>query len=810
MSFAALVLLTLCPAWINAGADPVTRPFLYVTCILYLVATLVATGGKAGSASRGLGTALVIGMLLVVFQLLPVPSDWSLPSLEIWRDAFPDVTSATISLDPSATRTRLALFVAAVAVWWSTTRTSLTPERTRALFWLVMANGAAISVFAVIQKLTWNGKLYWTFALGPNTTFGPMVYHNIAGAYLTFALAAGTYVLMTRPASRTRSLDPVSLTEFTLVLLTAVGLLGSLSRGAIISAAIAGAVTLIVVPLKKSPRQVGGIAVAVGGIAALLLWFGIFESVMERFGKMSGSYMAEDSRLDHWAVAWNVAQDFWLGGTGVGAYGYIVASYKFKPMTFFYAHNQYLETLVTAGVAGVLILFAAIYFVARDVGGLARYVRAGDRKPSREDMALLALATFFITSQVCHSVVDYCLSIPAIAFCLAVVTALVQRKLADVRTDRDVRHTNAAIGGAAFAVLLLAASSWAAWDAYGHARVDMAVRRLPWEDSLRELAAEDLSHHIEELESALLLRPVSPEAQEALGGLYVARYRREAVELLANETGIAVDDQNLWKWTAPEVLHNRAYQFRAAGQTDQLDDLRTQEAVSRNLVPAQAAFHRSMRACPVIPSVLTSLELLEFVQPEAEMNGQYSVAAAKCAPGDARLLYQCGSLDFGAGRLDAAQGNWRASLVASTRHLEEIVGLAEQMPDSTEFLKQVVPEEREVLEQLLAAARYESVDQEMLLAKATKLLPQTSESGDVNDLAFAALVQEKQGNMDDAVKLMREAVLLAPEQVALRFRLAQYLAAAGDKPAALREATLCLRLKNTRRHANFVKQLRGN
>ena len=56
--------------------------------------------------------------------------------------------------------------------------------------------GGALTLFAVLAKATWNGKLYWVFEIGhPEGVFGPIIYHNQAGSILMMSLAASIYCL---------------------------------------------------------------------------------------------------------------------------------------------------------------------------------------------------------------------------------------------------------------------------------------------------------------------------------------------------------------------------------------------------------------------------------------------------------------------------------------------------------------------------------------------------------------------------------------------------------------------------------------
>jgi hypothetical protein len=123
-------------------------------------------------------------LALVVLQASPLPgalvglvSPWT---LGLHQTAAAYVGASThlvpLSLAPHAT-VREALKLGAVAalflVCYNTYRTR--PQVIRAI-WTMIAMGSMISVFGVVQRMTWNGRLYWVGPGSPGTSaFGPFV-----------------------------------------------------------------------------------------------------------------------------------------------------------------------------------------------------------------------------------------------------------------------------------------------------------------------------------------------------------------------------------------------------------------------------------------------------------------------------------------------------------------------------------------------------------------------------------------------------------------------------------------------------------
>ena len=75
--------------------------------------------------------------------------------------------------------------------------------------WLVAANATLLALFALVQALNWNGKIYWVVPIGPLHTAwsvgGPFVSHTHLAEYLNVGLGFGLGFLFagmseTRPA----------------------------------------------------------------------------------------------------------------------------------------------------------------------------------------------------------------------------------------------------------------------------------------------------------------------------------------------------------------------------------------------------------------------------------------------------------------------------------------------------------------------------------------------------------------------------------------------------------------------------------
>ena len=107
------------------------------------------------------------------------------------QDAMPDETWRPLSLYPASTRRDLAMLVLATTAfvlgsfWFQTGSSQLW------LCGLVGLNGAVFALFGIVQRLSYNGKLYWLTPLADGgQPFAAYVNRNNAGGYLILCLAA--------------------------------------------------------------------------------------------------------------------------------------------------------------------------------------------------------------------------------------------------------------------------------------------------------------------------------------------------------------------------------------------------------------------------------------------------------------------------------------------------------------------------------------------------------------------------------------------------------------------------------------------
>jgi O-antigen ligase len=292
------------------------------------------------------------------------------------------------SLDPGATR-RLGLKLGAVAAFFLVcTNTCRSRGQLRRAAWTMVATGVLISVFGVVQRVTWNGRFYWIGPEAPGNavyTFGPFANRTHFAGLVVSVLPIALVLLLTRPASSTRrdalkglaarfrgwnsqtssarSLLPL------LILIMAGAALASGSRGAIVTLV---AVLLAIVGLGGGSRsgRARWIKVAVSALLIILAgaWIGgdVLYGTIERL-LTELERPDEGFRLRVWpdalAMWWKEAP---VVGSGLGSFA--VAFPRFRtlraPAVMSHAESDWLGVLVETGVIGFALVAATAVSLA--------------------------------------------------------------------------------------------------------------------------------------------------------------------------------------------------------------------------------------------------------------------------------------------------------------------------------------------------------------------------------------------------------------------------------------------------------------
>lgn len=346
--------------------------------------------------------------ILLVFQLVPLPpgllhaaSPEKAVLLSRMGLAGPDtVTFSFFSGMNSVARGSVYLIVFLISASLEDT------AEAKRVFLMLVAFGFVLSVFAIIQKGSWNGKIYWIRKMD-GVPFGPFPNRNHFAGFVGMLIPLG--LALSFEAKRREMVFMSAL--FSLVMSFA--LIHTLSRGAFVSSLSSLALFFILVYRSRLKRGGTMYAIFILVLAAGSFFYLGISPVLERFAEDG---ITDRLRFHIWEVSLAIFRDFPVFGTGLGAFGYVFPLYNDSiRMPYFFAHNDYLQLLVETGAAGFLL--AGLFFLSLG-RNILRHLSRGGTSPL---MAGLLASIFYISI---HSVVDYNLHVPSNAILLSSILGM--------------------------------------------------------------------------------------------------------------------------------------------------------------------------------------------------------------------------------------------------------------------------------------------------------------------------------------------------------------------------------------------------
>lgn len=291
----------------------------------------------------------------------------------------------------------IVLFVAVQAFW--------TLEDWRGFVWFGIFFGFLVSLFAILQHLTSNGKIYWVREISSGVSpFGPYVNRNHFAGFAELILPLALVPLVLGRVRRERRL---------VVGLFAVLPIGALflsaSRGGIVSFAVElGALALVMILRRTMGKQLlAGVSVLV--VASLLVsWLGVGQ-ILKRLSSVQLREVTAGKRASMREDTWRIFLDHPFLGTGLGTLRTVYPSYEtlYDGKIVNHTHNDYLEALAETGLLGGLCCawFLGVLFSE----SLRRLRQVNHSFAGALQLSGLVASTGFLV----HSFVDFNLHIPA-------------------------------------------------------------------------------------------------------------------------------------------------------------------------------------------------------------------------------------------------------------------------------------------------------------------------------------------------------------------------------------------------------------
>lgn len=261
-----------------------------------------------------------------------------------------------ITVVPFLTRVELLKYSALLALFFLCVQSYRTRAHWHGFVWFLLILGFGVSLFAILQHFTFNGKLYWVRELRyGGIPFGPFVNRNHFAGLMELLIPPGVAILILRGERR----DQLPLvTLFTLLPIGALFL--SASRGGIVSfLAEMGFLAILIILRRREKKELLAGAVIVMLAAIVVSWLGI-GSALERFASYRGLEVSEGRRVEMLHGTWHIFLDHPVAGTGLGTLQEVYPRYEtlYDGLVVNHSHNDYAETLAETGALGGLCWLA--------------------------------------------------------------------------------------------------------------------------------------------------------------------------------------------------------------------------------------------------------------------------------------------------------------------------------------------------------------------------------------------------------------------------------------------------------------------
>ncbi|MFT3743925.1 MAG: O-antigen ligase family protein [Pyrinomonadaceae bacterium] len=422
------------------GVDNVTWIFISIAWAL-IVLFWIAETWKAGGLlldTNSIQLPLAGFILIGLIQLLPLGG--SVAGLAV-------PASNALSLDPYSTRFFLIkLFV--YLVYFGACLTFINNEkRLQKAVYFVIVFGSVMSLYGILQRLASPDGIYGLRETSGARPFGPFVnQHHFA----TFMQMTGGLTLAMLFGKKTRR--EVKMLLAAAVVVMGVATVSTGSRGGLLGFL----ATLIFVSLLNflsgrwsgESRSKAGMqrnfVIAAAGIALIVVIFGVVlliggnDALLRSTGAALVDSDVTTGRLHFWPIALKIFLAHPILGAGFESFGVAFTQYDTLSGTFRVeqAHNEYLQTLADAGIAGFVCLLTFIGLLFRK--GLKTIATSTG---FRNEAAIGALAGCL--GVLVHSFFDFPLRTPSNAFFFLMLCAIATVSIASEEKPSRRRRSTA-------------------------------------------------------------------------------------------------------------------------------------------------------------------------------------------------------------------------------------------------------------------------------------------------------------------------------------------------------------------------------
>lgn len=398
---------------------------------------------------------------LVLFQMLPLPDTYlkflSPATLAVYKQfGIGNSGSHPLTINPYATRQELLKLLAYAAVFFIVVSHYRTKAKIDSLVKRILLMGCFLAVFAVVQKMTWNGRVFWFYPVDEKLRsgsgiWGPYINKNHFAGYMEMAVALGLGLLLysapdlkTIPgASMRRKIGQFMADRvfmrfsllFLAVLIMSASLCMTLSRGGIAGFALSSLFFIWITQKRRSLNRKAGILALLSAVMIISVAFASWERLEQRFEDIEKEEHV--NRLEVWRDSLGIVKDYPLFGAGFGSFENTYMRYQksHSLILFDHAHNDYLEVLTDTGPGGLLIVAGLCLFLFQSV-----FIR-WQKKKSLFGKCVGAGGFSSCAAIAVHSFTDFNLHIPANALLFSAVCGITWSAVFSVGENKPLSYS---------------------------------------------------------------------------------------------------------------------------------------------------------------------------------------------------------------------------------------------------------------------------------------------------------------------------------------------------------------------------------
>ena len=411
--FFLLCFLPLFATVLFGGVDNITWIFISIAwalIVLLWVAETWTTGGLL-IYSTSLQIPLAGFLLIGLVQLLPLGGT-------VTGLAVP--ASTALSLDPYSTRFFVVKLVVYLLYFAACHAFINNEKRLKKAVYLVVIFGASMALYGILQRLASSEGIYGLRETSGARPFGPFVNQHHFATFMQMTGGLALALLFGKKAGREQKILLAAAIVVMGVATVSTGSRGGL-LGFLATLAFVSLLNFLSGRWSGESRSRAGMqrnfVIAAAGIALIVVIFGVVlliggnDALLRGVGAVQADADISTGRLHFWPIALKIFLAHPILGAGFESFG--VAFTKYDTMSGQFrveqAHNEYLQTLADAGIAGFICLAAFIALLFKK--GLKTIASSHG---FRNEAAIGALAGCL--GVLVHSFFDFPLRTPSNAF----------------------------------------------------------------------------------------------------------------------------------------------------------------------------------------------------------------------------------------------------------------------------------------------------------------------------------------------------------------------------------------------------------